>query len=55
MQAPNVYELTAHTSIAIAKHCLISDLKAGYYTPAQLLGAEFITTFAGVKVLEVSK
>lgn len=49
--APNVYALTVQTALPIALHCLNQSESGGYYTPAQLMGSEFISSLAGVTAM----
>lgn len=43
----NGYALTVASSLAIAEHLLKNTLKAGYRTPSQLMGSDFITRLPG--------
>lgn len=50
MSAPNVYAMTADTSLAIADRCLTGSVPAGYRTPSMLMGSAFFLERAGFDV-----
>ena len=50
MTAPNGYELTVISSLAITRHVLENDIEGGYYTPSLLMGSEFAETLPGVSM-----
>jgi len=54
LSTPNGYELTVTASLGIAAHLLQSaDTPAGgYYTPSQLMGAEYVLQLPGVRLIE---
>jgi short subunit dehydrogenase-like uncharacterized protein len=47
-RVPEGYQLTALTSLAIAKRILAEDLKPGFQTPSRAYGADYILDFPGV-------
>jgi short subunit dehydrogenase-like uncharacterized protein len=47
-RVPEGYQLTALTSLAIAKRILAEDLKPGFQTPSRAYGANYILEFPGV-------
>jgi short subunit dehydrogenase-like uncharacterized protein len=48
LQTPEGYTLTARTAVAMAMQVLNGNFKAGYCTPSQLMGPDFIATIEGV-------
>ncbi len=46
---PNGYDLTVEASLRIVKYVLKHDVPAGYRTPAQLMGADFVMQLPGVE------
>lgn len=50
MSTPNGYVLTAEASLRIAAQVLSRDGPAGYHTPSQYLGPDFIDTLPGVVI-----
>jgi short subunit dehydrogenase-like uncharacterized protein len=48
LRVPEGYQLTALTSLAIAKRILAEDLKPGFQTPSRAYGADYILEFPGV-------
>ncbi|HDR8908424.1 TPA: saccharopine dehydrogenase NADP-binding domain-containing protein [Burkholderia multivorans] len=50
MSAPNVYAMTADTSLAIANRCLTEPVPAGYRTPSMLMGSAFFLERPGFDV-----
>ncbi len=48
LRTPEAYYLTSLTSVEIMKRILEGDLKAGFQTPSQVYGEDFILQFAGV-------
>lgn len=50
---PNGYDLTVNASLGIAEHLLgRSDVPGGYYTPSMLLGADFVLSLPGTRLVE---
>jgi short subunit dehydrogenase-like uncharacterized protein len=49
MEAPEGYELTRLTAVALAERVLAGELKAGFQTPARAFGADFVLGFPGVR------
>lgn len=50
LETPEVYALTAETSVAIAKQVLAGGVKPGVWTPSQAFGARFIETIPGCRL-----
>ena len=46
---PNGYDLTVEASLGIVEDVLKHDVPAGYRTPAQLMGADFVMQLPGVE------
>jgi short subunit dehydrogenase-like uncharacterized protein len=51
---PNGYDLTVTASLGIAEHLLERPrrLGGGYFTPSMLMGADYVLTLPGVKLIE---
>ncbi len=51
IDTPNGYELTVSAALGIAIHVLDAKKKpaGGYYTPSQLMGADYVLTLPGVR------
>ncbi|MEJ7746138.1 MAG: saccharopine dehydrogenase NADP-binding domain-containing protein [Luteimonas sp.] len=49
---PNGYTLTASASLGIVEHLLRGTDAAGYHTPSQLMGAEYVLSLPGVTLAE---
>ena len=49
---PNGYTLTATASLGIVEHLLRGTDAAGYRTPSQLMGAQYVLSLPGVAVVE---
>jgi short subunit dehydrogenase-like uncharacterized protein len=51
---PNGYDLTVTASLGIAEHLLqrLGRLGGGYFTPSLLMGADYVLTLPGVKLIE---
>lgn len=47
LTTPAPYALTAQTALEAARRIIAGEVGAGYYTPSQAFGADFITGFAG--------
>jgi len=45
---PNGYTLTATASLGIVEHLLRGTTEAGFRTPSQLMGAEYVLSLPGV-------
>ncbi|MDR3387877.1 MAG: saccharopine dehydrogenase NADP-binding domain-containing protein [Rudaea sp.] len=55
LSAPNGYDLTVTASLGIAEHVLqLTHPTGGYFTPSQLMGADYVVNLPGVKLLEGS-
>ena len=54
IKTPNGYDLTVTGSLAVVSHLLEQSAQGGYYTPSQLMGADFVTTLPGCGPLTVS-
>lgn len=49
---PNGYDLTVNASLGIAEHLLgRGDVPGGYYTPSLLLGADYVLSLPGTKLV----
>ena len=48
LKAPNGYALTVDAAVGILEHVLRANAPGGYYTPSQLVGADFVLTLPGV-------
>jgi short subunit dehydrogenase-like uncharacterized protein len=51
LRTPNGYDLTVSAALGIAQHVLAAAPAGGYYTPSQLMGAEYVLGLPGVKLL----
>jgi len=45
---PNGYSLTVTASLGIVERLLRGEVPAGFRTPSQLMGADYITSLPGV-------
>ena len=56
LAAPNGYDLTVTASLGIARRLLEQAQlpEGGYYTPSQLMGADYVTTLPGVRLIEAT-
>jgi short subunit dehydrogenase-like uncharacterized protein len=45
------YSLTVVAALAVAEHVLANEVPAGFYTPAALMGADFVLTLPGTSML----
>jgi len=53
LSAPNGYDLTVTASLGIAQRLLEQPAPAGgYYTPSLLMGADYVLTLPGVRLIE---
>ena len=54
LNAPNGYDLTVTASLGIAEHLLrlTSPPSGGYFTPSQLMGADYVLKLPGVRLIE---
>lgn len=53
LAAPNGYDLTVTASLGIAERLLRgAPASGGYYTPSLLMGAEYVLTLPGVRLIE---
>lgn len=48
LTCPNVYDITAIVAIKAAEHCLENSSNAGFYTPAMLMGTDWLLAIEGV-------
>ncbi|MEO5595797.1 MAG: hypothetical protein ABIQ97_01435, partial [Lysobacteraceae bacterium] len=46
---PNGYALTVTAALGIIERLLQSDAPAGYITPSQLMGADYVLSLPGVQ------
>jgi short subunit dehydrogenase-like uncharacterized protein len=52
MSVPEGYTLTAQTALECARRVLGGEVRPGAWTPSTAFGADFITTFPGVRVAD---
>jgi short subunit dehydrogenase-like uncharacterized protein len=52
LQTPNGYALTVSSALGIAQHVLAKQPRGGYFTPSQLLGADYVLQLPGVRLLQ---
>jgi short subunit dehydrogenase-like uncharacterized protein len=54
LAAPNGYDLTVSASLGIAEHLLrqAQPPAGGYFTPSQLMGADYVLKLPGVRLIE---
>ena len=50
----NGYSLTVYSSLAIAEHLMSNDAPPGCWTPAGLMGENFILSLPGTSKLDLS-
>lgn len=48
---PNGYALTVLSALGIVQHVLDAKPAGGYYTPSQLMGADYVLQLAGVEIV----
>ena len=48
LTTPNGYTLTVNSALGILDHVLHTNVEGGYYTPSQLVGADFVLGLPGV-------
>ncbi|MEO7325952.1 MAG: hypothetical protein ABIW82_14100, partial [Dokdonella sp.] len=48
LTTPNGYALTVQSALGIAQHVLAAKPAGDYYTPSQLMGADYVLSLAGV-------
>jgi short subunit dehydrogenase-like uncharacterized protein len=48
LMTPNGYTLTVNAALGILDHVLHTSMEGGFYTPSQLVGADFVLTLPGV-------
>jgi short subunit dehydrogenase-like uncharacterized protein len=51
LTTPNGYTLTADAALGIVEHVLDASVPGGYYTPSQLVGADFVLRLPGVALV----
>ena len=51
LATPNGYELTVTAALGIVAHVLAQGPAGGYYTPSQLMGADYVLGLPGVRLL----
>ena len=56
LTAPNGYDLTVTASLGIVEHLLGQAQRAagGYFTPSQLMGADYVLKLPGVRLIEAA-
>lgn len=52
LTTPNGYDLTATAAVGIVQRLLRGDTPGGYYTPSQLMGADYILRLPGTRLIE---
>jgi short subunit dehydrogenase-like uncharacterized protein len=52
LTTPNGYALTVQSALGIAQHVLDATPAGGYYTPSQLMGADYVLRLPGVALVE---
>jgi short subunit dehydrogenase-like uncharacterized protein len=55
LQTANGYQFTALSSIEAVKRVLLGRNEAGYFTPSQLFGAQFVSEIAGSSEIVIKK
>lgn len=57
LETPNGYDLTVTASLGIAEYLLgrTSPPTGGYFTPSQLMGADYVLKLPGVRLIEPAK
>jgi short subunit dehydrogenase-like uncharacterized protein len=54
--APNGYDLTVTAALGIVERLASAPpASGGYYTPSQLMGAEYVLSLPGVRLLETAR
>jgi short subunit dehydrogenase-like uncharacterized protein len=51
IDTPNGYDLTVTGALGIVQHLLDTPVPGGFYTPAMLMGADYVLTLPGVRQL----
>ncbi|MDH5275480.1 MAG: hypothetical protein OEW88_03570, partial [Gammaproteobacteria bacterium] len=51
IDTPNGYDLTVTGALGIVQHLLNTAVPGGFYTPAMLMGADYVLTLPGVRRL----
>jgi short subunit dehydrogenase-like uncharacterized protein len=49
IDTPNGYDLTVTGALGIVQHLLSASVPGGYYTPAMLMGADYVLSLPGVR------
>ncbi|MEO8671818.1 MAG: saccharopine dehydrogenase NADP-binding domain-containing protein [Tahibacter sp.] len=49
IRTPNGYDLTASAAVGMVQHVLKHSGEGGYYTPSQLMGADYVLRLPGVR------
>lgn len=52
LRTPNGYALTVDAALGIVAHVLDAHPAGGYYTPSQLMGADWVLSLPGVQLIE---
>ena len=50
LDTPNGYDITVTASLGIVEHLMQAKPAGGYYTPSQLMGAEYVLGLPGVQL-----
>ena len=51
LTTPNGYDLTVTAALGIVERLLAAPAAGGYYTPSKLMGADYVLTLPGVKLI----
>ena len=52
LDTPNGYDITVTASLGIAEHVMKTKPAGGYYTPSQLMGADYVLGLPGVALVK---
>ncbi len=50
MTTPDGYDVTVMASLGIVEYLLKHEVEGGFYTPSQLMGADYVTSLPGVRM-----
>jgi short subunit dehydrogenase-like uncharacterized protein len=54
LDTPNGYDITVTASLGIVEHLMKAKPAGGYYTPSQLMGAEYVLGLPGVQLAKTA-
>ncbi|MFB6131312.1 MAG: trans-acting enoyl reductase family protein [Salinigranum sp.] len=54
LRTPDTYDVTAQTAVEAARRTLDGEVSPGFQTPASAFGADFVTEFEGVELVDVT-